>query len=360
MGKTQRNFVRGRMNKSLDERLVPNGEYVDALNIRLGSTEASEVGSVENSVGNTQLTALFFPDNATLLNVNLSNQARTIGAYEDGANETLYWFVHDPAFTLGDTGKCDMIVSFNTLTALINYHVISIDDGGGVITTLNFNPENLITGINLVGRLLFFTDNLNPPRFINVDSNYPNPLVNGSPVNPIIVADPTRIAWSFTAQTAYVFGTTQIGFHQSTTAGCPVTVGEIGIGETPTTNQIPLPGAGCYTSTGAVVASYTKGYAIAGVNGASQYALGMFLVSGGGTTIGITNASGSGSPGTVTLQGTINGSDGSSGTWSCSTTIAENFIDANGDTITAPESIDNAVDLNGLTLINNVTYTLYL
>ena len=28
------------MNKSLDERLLPNGEYTDALNVRLGSTEA--------------------------------------------------------------------------------------------------------------------------------------------------------------------------------------------------------------------------------------------------------------------------------------------------------------------------------
>ena len=33
------------MNKSLDERLIPNGEYVDAMNVRLGSTEESEVGS---------------------------------------------------------------------------------------------------------------------------------------------------------------------------------------------------------------------------------------------------------------------------------------------------------------------------
>ena len=56
MAKTQRNFVLGRMNKSLDERLLPNGEYVDALNVRLGSTEESEVGSVENTKGNSRLT----------------------------------------------------------------------------------------------------------------------------------------------------------------------------------------------------------------------------------------------------------------------------------------------------------------
>ena len=38
MANTSRNFIKGRMNKSLDERLIPNGEYVDALNVRLGST----------------------------------------------------------------------------------------------------------------------------------------------------------------------------------------------------------------------------------------------------------------------------------------------------------------------------------
>ena len=49
MANIVRNFVQGRMNKSLDERLVPNGEYIDAKNIRLGSTEASEIGSVETA-----------------------------------------------------------------------------------------------------------------------------------------------------------------------------------------------------------------------------------------------------------------------------------------------------------------------
>ena len=58
MANTQRNFITGRMNKSVDERLVPNGEYIDALNVRLGSTEESEIGSVENSKGNEQLTQL--------------------------------------------------------------------------------------------------------------------------------------------------------------------------------------------------------------------------------------------------------------------------------------------------------------
>ena len=41
MATTTRNFLKGRMNKALDKRLVPDGEYTDALNIRLGSTPGS-------------------------------------------------------------------------------------------------------------------------------------------------------------------------------------------------------------------------------------------------------------------------------------------------------------------------------
>ena len=85
-------FIKGRMNKSIDERLLPKGEYVDAMNVRLGSTETTEIGAVENSKGNSQLTTLSF--NGTALSVN----AKCIGAYEDGAQETIYWFVHDPLF----------------------------------------------------------------------------------------------------------------------------------------------------------------------------------------------------------------------------------------------------------------------
>ena len=80
MANTQRNFIKGVMNKSIDERLLPNGQYVDALNVRLGSTEDSEIGSVENSKGNTQLTELQYNGDA------LSANARCIGAYEDGGN----------------------------------------------------------------------------------------------------------------------------------------------------------------------------------------------------------------------------------------------------------------------------------
>ena len=180
MANSKRNFIAGKMNKSLDERLVPNGQYIDAMNVRLGSTEDSEIGSVENSKGNTLLT------NITLgvynsVSYNLSANSVCIGAFEDGANETIYWFIHDKSATDTAIGKADLIVSFNTRTSTTTTHVVSFRRGSTSNTTLNFNERYLINNIDKVGDLLFFTDNYNPPRNINVTKDYAYPLsITGS------------------------------------------------------------------------------------------------------------------------------------------------------------------------------------
>jgi hypothetical protein len=161
------------MNKIVDERLVPAGEYIDAMNIRMGSTENSEVGVIENTKGNIPLSTITYIDGTPL-----SQYARCIGAIDDSARETLYWFVHDPAFTIGATGKLDLILSYNILTNALTYHIISIDDSNGVNTTLNFNEKYVITGVNIIGDLLFFTDDYNEPRFININRNYDNPIAD--------------------------------------------------------------------------------------------------------------------------------------------------------------------------------------
>ena len=45
-------FLKGKMNKDLDERLVPNGEYRDALNIDVDYSDGSDVGALKNIKGN--------------------------------------------------------------------------------------------------------------------------------------------------------------------------------------------------------------------------------------------------------------------------------------------------------------------
>ena len=159
------NFIAGRMNKSVDERLLPPGEYIDAMNVRLGSTESTEIGAVENSKGNEQLTTIQYNG------VPLSSSAVCIGAYEDGVRENIYWFIHDGSNTQSPKGVVDLVVSYNTTNEIVNYHVVTVD-------LLNFDPKFLITGVDLIEDLLFWTDDKNPPRTININRSYAEPISN--------------------------------------------------------------------------------------------------------------------------------------------------------------------------------------
>lgn len=151
-----KNFIGSRMNKSLDERLIPAGDYIDALNIRISSDEDGEALTAENAKGNELLVTPEY-EGSSLTN------AKCIGAYEDGTNETIYWFV--------TSDEADMILSYNTRTDSITYHVVSV-------TVLNFDEKYLMNGIDKIDDFLFFTDNYNQPRRINVKSSYPHPISN--------------------------------------------------------------------------------------------------------------------------------------------------------------------------------------
>lgn len=164
-------FVKGRMNKSLDERLIPDGEYIDAMNVRVGSTELSDIGSLENTKGNTKISEILYNGEP------LAVTAACIGAFQDGVNDTIYWFIHSPE------DGVDMIVSINVETGLTVYHVVST-------SVLNFSRQHLINGVNKIEDLLFFTDGYNPPRKINVKRSYPSePDLTESDIS-VIVAPP--------------------------------------------------------------------------------------------------------------------------------------------------------------------------
>jgi hypothetical protein len=121
----------------------------------------SEVGVIENSRGNTQLTQIVYDA------VPLSENAITIGTYADAARETIYWFITDP--TWDDEGGIDMIVSLNVLSNDFTFHVVSK-------SVLAFDAQYPMLSIDMIDDLLFFTDNFNPPRFINVKRSYPLPI----------------------------------------------------------------------------------------------------------------------------------------------------------------------------------------
>lgn len=156
------------MNKSLDERLMPPGEYRDALNIEVSSVEGTNVGSVRNVQGNTQLTTLEY-DGETIID------AVCIGAIANESKGIMYWFVHAPL------NGVDMIVSYNEKIESLTYHVVSL-------SVLNFNPQYLITGVNIIDDLLIWTDNYNQPRKINVNRSYPMPFLGNDTITEADIA----------------------------------------------------------------------------------------------------------------------------------------------------------------------------
>ena len=83
MAELKHTFTSGRMNKDLDDRLVPNGEYIDALNVKVASSEASDVGAIENLLGNEQLSDFY----------SIDSSATTIGSVAYSLKNKIYWFV---------------------------------------------------------------------------------------------------------------------------------------------------------------------------------------------------------------------------------------------------------------------------
>lgn len=151
MPEIKRTFNVGKINRDLDDRIVPPGEYREALNISIGQSDSSDVGAIENLLGNEVVAAS-----------GISGEAKCIGSFGDGAAEKIYYFVtNNSAYNEANTGDHG-IFEYNQKSKQLSALIIS--------SQLNFHIKYPITGINLVDGLLFFTDNRNAPRKINVET----------------------------------------------------------------------------------------------------------------------------------------------------------------------------------------------
>ena len=243
MAELKRGFSSGKMNKDLDERLVQDGDFRDALNIQISSSDTSDMGSVQNLLGNTELTGAYFPDGC-----------RCVGVVTDGENDDVYWLVAGPSsgYAVGTmTVYTDWIVRYNVHTGAFTYVFVdhyrvdatvsaistqdvpndtltiysaayvkegsTINSGAydsfvantyafgtsnyqsyngtnqniklnigftgivgdtviinqgvqnGVLGFSRVKPKNLITGINIIDDMLFWTDNIGEPKKININ-----------------------------------------------------------------------------------------------------------------------------------------------------------------------------------------------
>jgi hypothetical protein len=156
MAKIVNNFIKGRMNKDLDDRLVPQGEYRNSVNTQISKSEGQNVGALENSIGNTVIKNADF---RTILGV---NDLVSIGVFPDETNNRVFVFLTNKASGSYDPTAQHFLMMYDV--GADNYSILL------KATWLNFAISNPITGVNLLENLLFWTDNRNQPRVINVDT----------------------------------------------------------------------------------------------------------------------------------------------------------------------------------------------
>jgi len=193
MAELQRNFLQGIMNKDLDPHFLPDGQYRDALNIivadsdgRFISTEGEHNGVAQNYLGNIQMNA----------SLGLLPDALCIGAISVPAQNTIYWFV--------TSSTIDAIFEYNEQFDTTDVVLKSIKAENNV---LNFSSNYRITGVNYINGLLFWTDNYNPPRKINIErcKNYEEDLFTEDDISVIVkppIASPTIVLSNNTASTS--------------------------------------------------------------------------------------------------------------------------------------------------------------
>jgi hypothetical protein len=210
MPEIKNTFLKSKMNKDLDSRLVPNGEYRDAKNINISRSEGSDIGAIENILGNTVITNIKSKintlenskifDNASAsfirppLDGNLSidvNNLEIIGYHTDDVNQRIFLFLTNYTDTSNDRlsnfattdywervpgppetwpfyykGACCYVAQYSIKTRQSKILIAG--------NFLNFSKTHPIINCNMLDNLLFWTDNRNQPRKINVDLAFNN------------------------------------------------------------------------------------------------------------------------------------------------------------------------------------------
>ena len=160
----QRLFTGG-LNQDADERLIAPGDYRYALNVRNVTNDADGVGTVQNVRGNAKVPyTLPGSDSST----GVGN--KVIGAVKYEPDNTIYYFVW------GESEK-HSILEYNSITGKITKVLqneilaFSKDEpitSANVIEVTESDLDATITTTESV-KLLYWTDNINPPRKINIE-----------------------------------------------------------------------------------------------------------------------------------------------------------------------------------------------
>jgi hypothetical protein len=163
--KFQHTFTKSKMNQDLDARLLSSDEYREGVNISVSRAEADDVGALENILGNSLLSSL---------NSSSPFLTQIIGWYFNQDTNKVYIFD-----TNYQDNSVDQISNFCPVGTENRILVVDIDSQ--VVSTivtgrfLNFSWNNPINDVVILEDLMFWTDNRNQPRMINVKTAESNP-----------------------------------------------------------------------------------------------------------------------------------------------------------------------------------------
>ena len=207
MAEIKNTFLSSKMNKDLDDRLIPNGEYIDALNIQVGRSESNDVGALQAILGNSK----------ELISLETNDNLVCIGTFMDNQNNCIYQFLtsyKDPnpaANTLPVGSSREMKITEYNLDLGTYKTLVS-----GNFLNFAYNKECLILGVNLIEGLLYWTDNRNQPRKINIQTARSIPgyytaeehisVAKYAPVDPIFMYK--KVSTKVTVASSFPLGST--------------------------------------------------------------------------------------------------------------------------------------------------------
>jgi len=198
-------FVKSKMNKDLDARLLTNGEYRDAQNISVSKSEGADVGAVENILGNIELidfetivttavTNKYADYSSIQLNAIDFKNLEVIGQAPNLQTNSVVVFLTDwtdtsntkindfPNGALTATGRTGTLYYAGAGCFICYYNfqtgVSAVLAAGSF---LNFSKTHPMLGMDYLEDFLYFTDNRNQPRKININTALSRPYTNSDP-----------------------------------------------------------------------------------------------------------------------------------------------------------------------------------
>ena len=152
MAQVKRTFLSGKMDIDIDDRLIQPGTYRRGQNISVLRSDSADVGAVENVRGNDEI-------NPGELQLNI--EYVILGSVADRLNRKIYYFFVGPQTEGIYELDIDKTEGNDAIVRILEFSVSK--------QIFRFQTSHFITGANVIGDLLIWTDGLNPPRKINIE-----------------------------------------------------------------------------------------------------------------------------------------------------------------------------------------------